>query len=342
MISSVVFINQKGQILIYRVFKDDITRAESQLFCSQVVATKEYRENPILFLDGVSYIHVPYKDLILLATTKSNINVAMAVQFLYQLISICKAYFNGEFNQAQVKKNFSLVYEILDEVMDYGCPQIMDPQLLKKFIQEGGFNPDLLKDLDKLKQLTNQATGATSWRQEGIVHAKNEIFIDVLEDVHCLLSVKGTVLRAEVTGTIRLKCLLTGMPQCKLGMNDKLLMEKEPKKAGVTTSDKGIVIDDMKFHQCVKLPKFDKERSITFIPPDGTFDLMEYRINENINLPFKLMPVVTQLGNRIDVRLKIKSIFDKSINANNVVIKIPCPKNTASATTNTLVGRAKY
>ena len=132
------------------------------------------------------------------------------------------------------------------------------------------------------------------------------------------------------------------MPECKLGMNDKLLMEKEPKKAGVTTSDKGIVIDDMKFHQCVKLPKFDKERSITFIPPDGTFDLMEYRINENINLPFKLMPVVTQLGNRIDVRLKVKSIFDKSINANNVVIKIPCPKNTASATTNTLVGRAKY
>lgn len=98
MISSVVFINQKGEILIYRVFKDDITRAETQLFCSQVVATKEYRENPILFLDGVSYIHVPYKDLILLATTKSNINVAMAVQFLYQLITICKAYFNGEFN----------------------------------------------------------------------------------------------------------------------------------------------------------------------------------------------------------------------------------------------------
>jgi AP-2 complex subunit mu-1 len=41
-------------------------------------------------------------------------------------------------------------------------------------------------------------------------------------------------------------------------MNDKLLMEKEPRKAGVTSGDKGITIDDMKFHQCVKLPKFDK------------------------------------------------------------------------------------
>lgn len=54
------------------------------------------------------------------------------------------------------------------------------------------------------------------------------------------------------------------------------------------------------------------------------------------------MPVVTQDGGRIDVRLKVKSIFDKSINANNVVIKIPCPKNTASVSTNTLVGKAKY
>ncbi len=77
-------------------------------------------------------------------------------------------------------------------------------------------------------------------------------------------------------------------------------MEKEPKKGGVTTTDKGITIDDMKFHQCVKLPKFDKERSITFIPPDGPFELMSYRINQNINLPFKILPVYTgSSGNKM-------------------------------------------
>lgn len=62
------------------------------------------------------------------------------------------------------KKKFSLIYEILDEVMDYGCPQFTDPALLKNYIQEGGFNDALLKDLSKLKQLTSQATGVTSWR----------------------------------------------------------------------------------------------------------------------------------------------------------------------------------
>ena len=173
MISSVVLINIKGEILIYRSFKDDVLRSEIQNYCAQVVATKEYRDNPILLMNGVSYISVPHKDIILLATTKTNINCAMAIQFLYHLIFICKAYFGGEVSESEVKKNFSLLYEILDEVMDYGCPQFTDPSLLKNYIIEGGFNEELLKDLKKLKQLTSQATGVTSWRPEGIVHKKN-------------------------------------------------------------------------------------------------------------------------------------------------------------------------
>lgn len=165
----------------------------------------------------------------------------------------------------------------------------------------------------------------------------------MIENVNVLFSNKGNILRADVSGVIKLNSKLSGMPECKLGMNDKLLMEKEPRKAGVTTSDKGITIDDMKFHQCVKLPKFDKERSITFIPPDGQFELMSYRITQNINLPFKIMPHYSEIGsNKLEIRIKIKSIYDKNLNANNVVVKIPSPKSTASVTSNTLVGRAKY
>lgn len=35
-----------------------------------------------------------------------------------------------------------------------------------------------------------------------------------------------------------------------------------------------IAIDDCTFHQCVRLSKFDSERSISFIPPDGDYELM--------------------------------------------------------------------
>ena len=37
-----------------------------------------------------------------------------------------------------------------------------------------------------------------------------------------------------------------------------------------------VVIDDCQFHQCVKLSKFETEHAISFIPPDGEFELMRY------------------------------------------------------------------
>lgn len=34
--------------------------------------------------------------------------------------------------------------------------------------------------------------------------------------------------------------------------------------------------------QCVRLARFENDRTISFIPPDGAFDLMTYRISQNI------------------------------------------------------------
>ena len=95
MISSVLFVNLKGEILIYRVYKDDVSRQEAQQFC-YVVATKAHKESPVMLIDGTSFVHVSHKDIILLATSKSNLNVAMAFEFLYQLLRICRAYFGGD------------------------------------------------------------------------------------------------------------------------------------------------------------------------------------------------------------------------------------------------------
>ncbi|EAR89148.1 clathrin adapter protein AP-1, mu subunit (macronuclear) [Tetrahymena thermophila SB210] len=345
MISSIVFINSKGEILIYRIYKDDISRAETMQFCTNVVARKESKESPIVNIDGTSFIHVSYKDIILLATTKCNINAAMTIQFLYQLINVCKSYF-GDFDENNIRKQFVLIYELLDEIMDYGLPQILDPDLLKQSIQEGG-KQDGMTDIEKLKQFTQQATNAQSWRAPNIFYKKNEVYIDIIESVNVSMSVKGSILKADVSGKVMVKALLSGVPDCKFGMNDKVLMEKEPPKPGSNPqqggqNNKGITIDDLKFHPCVVLPKFDKERAITFTPPDGEFQLMSYRITENVNLPFKIMPVINEDGNNIEVRVKLKSIFDKTQYATNVALKVPCPKNTANTSNTASIGRAKY
>jgi hypothetical protein len=39
--------------------------------------------------------------------------------------------------------------------------------------------------------------------------------------------VKGSVLRADVDGQILMRAYLSGTPECKFGLNDKLVLEKK-------------------------------------------------------------------------------------------------------------------
>ena len=80
----------------------------------------------------------------------------------------------------------------------------------------------------------------------------------------------GTVLRADVDGHIQMRAYLSGTPECKFGLNDKLVIDKNDKG----NADNAVELDDCRFHQCVRLNDFDATRTISFIPPDGEFELM--------------------------------------------------------------------
>jgi len=185
-------------------------------------------------------------------------------------------------------------------------------------------------------------------RPLGIKYHKNEIYIDVIESVNLLMSGDGNVLRSDVAGQVMIKCLLSGMPECKFGMNDKVVMSKESKSVETSPSHGhakkgGVVIDDVAFHQCVRLGKFDTDRTINFVPPDGDFELMRYRTTDHIQNPFKILPIVNEIGrSRVEASITVKSNFDTKLFGNNIVIKIPIPKNTATCKLICTNGRAKY
>ena len=52
----------------------------------------------------------------------------------------------------------------------------------------------------------------------------------------------------------------------------------------IETKRRTVEMDDLKFHQCVELNKFESERIIEFVPPDGEFELMNYRLNTQVKL----------------------------------------------------------
>lgn len=315
-----------------------------QVFCNRVIAAKEARDRPVQNINGCHFLHTTVENVVLVAATKDNVNVVLVLKFLFKMVDLFRAYFGGQFDEAQVRKHFVLIYELLDEILDYGYPQIMEADVLKRYITQGGTKAIDLNDQEQLKKITVQATGVCSWRAEGLKYRKNEVYIDVVESVNILLSAKRERLRADVSGSIMVKSQLSGMPECKFGMNDKLVISPSDQRPKGSEQKIAIALDDYRFHQCVRLSKFDVDREITFIPPDGPFELMTYRITENIESPFKVLPNVKVLGrNRLELSLQVNAMYERNITANNVKIEFPCPKNTARGQVmNHGVGKAKY
>jgi len=73
------------------------------------------------------------------------------------------------------------------------------------------------------------ASNVVSWRTDGIKHTKNEIFLDVIEKLNILVSHNGNVLRSEILGSVKMRSSLSGMPELKLGLNDKVFFEMNNK-----------------------------------------------------------------------------------------------------------------
>merc|ERR1719276_618988 len=219
--------------------------------------------------------------------------------------------------------------------MDNGYPQTTEVKILHEYIKTQSHQ----LSVDQMRPPT-AVTNAVSWRSEGIKHKKNEIFLDVVEKLNLLVSSNGTVLNSEIIGAVKMKSFLSGMPELKLGLNDKLMFEATGRPS---TKGKAVELEDIKFHQCVRLARFENDRTISFIPPDGEFDLMTYRLNTHVKPLIWVEAVVEpHKGSRIEYMIKTRSQFKSRSVANNVEIHIPVPPDVDSPSFKSSVGNVTY
>ena len=233
-----------------------------------------------------------------MSTTKRNANIALIFTMLHKIVEVFTEYFK-ELEEESIRDNFVIVYELLDELIDFGYPQTTDSKILQEYITQEGYK------LEIQPRIPMAVTNAVSWRSEGIKYRKNEVFLDVIESVNLLANQNGTVLRSEIEGAIKMRVYLSGMPELRLGLNDKVLFESTGRG-----KSKSIELEDVKFHQCVRLSRFENDRTISFIPPDAEFELMTYR-NSNQIKPLIWIESVTErhAHSRVEYMIKVKSQF---------------------------------
>jgi AP-1 complex subunit mu len=103
----------------------------------------------------------------------------MVLSFLYKCVRVFCEYFQ-ELEEESIRDNFVTVYELLDELMDFGFPQSTDSKILQEYITQEGHK---LEQVRPPPALTHQV----SWRSEGVKYRKNEVFLDVVESVNLLV-----------------------------------------------------------------------------------------------------------------------------------------------------------
>merc|ERR1711892_219676 len=193
--SAVYILDLKGKVLISRNYRGDMPLNIIEKFPKMLMeAEEEGTVTPVMTDENVTFIHIKCNNIYVVCTTSGNANVMCLVSFMHKLCEVFAEYFK-EVEEESIRDNFVTVYELMDEVMDYGSPQFTDSKILQEYITQESHKLEVTE-----VRPPSTVTNAVSWRSEGV-----------------------------------------------------------------------------KFHQCVRLSRFDNDRTISFIPPDGEFELMSYR-----------------------------------------------------------------
>ncbi|KIJ99062.1 hypothetical protein K443DRAFT_8658 [Laccaria amethystina LaAM-08-1] len=338
MASLIAILDLKGKALIQRSYRDDVPASYVERFLPLILDFEEEGQQvtPCFSSHGINYLHIRHSNLyrnffphenkkrdcfnfsnpLVLALSKRNSNAAEIIIFLHRLTQVLVEYFK-ELEEESIRDNFVIIYELMDEMMDFGYPQTTESKILQEYITQESHK------LEIQVRPPMAVTNAVSWRTEGIRYRKNEVFLDVVESVNMLVNANGNVVRSEILGAVKMKCYLSGMPELRLGLNDKVMFES----TGRTARGKAIEMEDVKFHQCVRLSRFENDRTISFIPPPTA--------NSNSS-------VESHKGSRVEYMVKVKAQFKRRSSANNVEIYVPVPDDADSPKFRASTGSVQY
>jgi AP-1 complex subunit mu len=199
MASLIAILDLKGKPLIQRSYRDDVPPVYIEKFLPLVLDIEEEGQQvtPCISHQGINYMHIRHSNLYcmfsililiaigcnissVLALSKRNSNAAEIIIFLHRLVQVLVEYFKA-LEEESIRDNFVIIYELMDEMMDFGYPQTTESKILQEYITQESHK------LEVQVRPPMAVTNAVSWRTEGIRYRKNEVFLDVIESVNMLV-----------------------------------------------------------------------------------------------------------------------------------------------------------
>jgi AP-4 complex subunit mu-1 len=83
-------------------------------------------------IEGLNYFFTKKFGIYFVATTKYNVSPSFVMDIIYRMMKVFRDYC-GVLNEETIRKNFVLIYEIIDEIIDYGHPQLVATENIRQY-----------------------------------------------------------------------------------------------------------------------------------------------------------------------------------------------------------------
>jgi len=279
------------------------------------------------------------------AVAATDVNVMVPLEFLHRMVDVFEDYFGVGFGEPDLQDEFARMYLLMEEMADNGDPSCTEAAILRTFVPAPHMFGALGEQLSVTKEVTTAASensmssisggGANvisvPWRRSGIKYTANEFFLDIVEDVDCIVEPNGNLVTAAVAGNIYANCKLSGMPDLTLNFVNPGLL------------------DDVSLHPSVRVFRWEKNRIISFVPPDGRFKLMSYRVRGNgVIPPVNIRPNIKfeqnagTITGKVDVSVAPRHFPTAKSVVEELVVTIPLPKTVTGVVLTTTAGSFEY
>jgi len=288
---------------------------------------------PVIATPHHYLISILRSNIFFVSVCMTEVPPLFVIEFLHRVADTFDDYF-GDASESVVKDNYVVVYELLDEMLDNGFPLATEANILK----------ELIKPPNMLRTVVNTVTGKSNvsevlptgqlsnipWRRAGVKYTNNEAYFDVIEEVDAIIDKSGTTVSAEINGYIDCAVKLTGMPDLNMTFVNPRLF------------------DDVSFHPCVRYKKWDSERILSFVPPDGNFRLLSYHIGSGsvVAIPVYVRPSLQWLGGsnsaqaRLDITVGPKQTMGRTVE--QVRLEIPMSKQVLNCSLTATQGKYSF
>ncbi|KAJ3610265.1 hypothetical protein NHX12_022359 [Muraenolepis orangiensis] len=326
MINSLFLINHSGDVFLEKHWKSVIGRSVCDYFFEAKEKAGEPENVPPVLRTPHHYLISIYRDkLFFLSVIQAEAPPLFVIEFLH------RDYF-GECSETVIKDNVVTVYELLEEMLDNGFPLATESNILKELIRPPTVLRTMVNTLTGTsnvgEKLPTGQLSAIPWRRSGVKYTNNEAYFDVIEEIDAIVDKSGTTVCAEIQGVIEACIKLSGMPDLTLSfMNPRLL-------------------DDVSFHPCVRYKRWESERVLSFIPPDGNFTLMSYHVSAQnlVAIPVYVKQSISFFesgsAGRLDLTAGPKQTMGKTVEG--LVITIHMPKAVLSTSLTATQGSHTY